>query len=322
MRHNKSEVYLHFVWTTEGRQPLLTERLERAVYRCMEAQAAKLVCVVLALGGMTDHVHLVLRLPTRLSIARLTKQVKGVSSALANDLDQHTKHFRWQEGYGVFSLSRPHLKKVIHMFRSRSSAMPKGDCGTIGKSRTPTLNWMNWRLSLIDPLFASAGRLAEGPRAKLSMPGALPGRFFTPVHVNAVTPQAIWDTRAGKTICEQTLLDRLAQADIVFVGEQHDDPATHALELRLLQGLHQRAGARLTLAMEMWERDVQPSLNDYLAARMDEAAFLKAARPWSNYRTDYRPLVEYAKAAAHPRCRVQRPAGPRFPGRARGAGWP
>ena len=109
-------------------------------------------------------------------------------------------------------------------------------------------------------------------------------------------PQAIWDTRTGKTVSEKALLNRLAQADVIFVGEQHDDAAGHTWERRLLQGLHARAGGRLTLAMEMWERDVQPTLDDYLGGRVDEAAFLKTSRPWSNYRTDYAPLVEYAKA--------------------------
>ena len=101
-------------------------------------------------------------------------------------------------------------------------------------------------------------------------------------------------------ISQDALLDRLAQADVVFVGEQHTDPATHALELTILEGLHKRAGARLTLGMEMWERDVQPDLDSYLHGRTDEAAFRKTARPWSNYQTDYRPLVEYAKANGIP----------------------
>ena len=105
----------------------------------------------------------------------------------------------------------------------------------------------------------------------------------------------VWDTRTGKTISAHALVDQLARADVVFIGEQHDDLATHALELRILRELHAQAGARLTLAMEMWERDVQPALDDYLSGRQDEAAFLKVSRPWSNYLTDYRPLVEYAK---------------------------
>lgn len=115
----------------------------------------------------------------------------------------------------------------------------------------------------------------------------------------AISPQ-IWETRSGKTVSEAVFLDRLAQADVVFLGEQHDDPATHALELDLLRDLHQKAGKRLTLGMEMWERDVQPALDSYLTGKSDEAAFLRVARPWANYRTDYRPLVEYAKAQQIP----------------------
>lgn len=106
----------------------------------------------------------------------------------------------------------------------------------------------------------------------------------------------ITDTRTSKTLSQDAFLDRLAQADVVFVGEQHTDPATHALELTILQEMHRRAGKRLSLGMEMWERDVQPALDAYLHGQTDEATFLKTARPWSNYQTDYRPLVEYARA--------------------------
>ncbi len=113
-------------------------------------------------------------------------------------------------------------------------------------------------------------------------------------------PLTVWDTRAGKTLSQRDLLDRLVQADVVFVGEQHDSKPTHALELGLLQDLHRRVGKRLTLGMEMWERDAQPALGAYLVGKTNEAAFLATARPWPNYRTDYRPLVEYARAEAIP----------------------
>lgn len=91
------------------------------------------------------------------------------------------------------------------------------------------------------------------------------------------------------------MLAALARADVVFVGEQHDDPATHRLERALLEGLLRRR-ASITVAMEMFERDVQQTLDDYLAHRISEEAFLKAARPWPRYATDYRPLVEFARA--------------------------
>jgi uncharacterized iron-regulated protein len=56
----------------------------------------------------------------------------------------------------------------------------------------------------------------------------------------------------------------------------------------------------VVLVLEMFERDVQPALDDYLAGRIDEPEFLKSSRPWSNYKQDYRPLVELAKAKGWP----------------------
>ncbi len=110
-------------------------------------------------------------------------------------------------------------------------------------------------------------------------------------------------TREGAPAALADLEAALAEARIVLVGEQHDDPVAHELELLLLQTLHaQRSAPRgrrrapnLALSLEMFERDVQPVLNEYLAGLITEPHFLAAARPWGNYATDYRPLVEYAR---------------------------
>jgi REP element-mobilizing transposase RayT len=69
--------------------------------------------VVLAVDGTDDHVHLLLQLSSKTSLAELMKQVKGVSSAMVNDRDDLEERFRWQEGYGAFSVSRSHLPRVI-----------------------------------------------------------------------------------------------------------------------------------------------------------------------------------------------------------------
>jgi uncharacterized iron-regulated protein len=91
------------------------------------------------------------------------------------------------------------------------------------------------------------------------------------------------------------MLEALARADVVFFGEQHDDPETHRAEAFVLDALA-RAGRPMILSLEMFERDVQPAVDDYLAGRINEADFLARSRPWDNYATDYRPLVEMAKA--------------------------
>jgi uncharacterized iron-regulated protein len=113
------------------------------------------------------------------------------------------------------------------------------------------------------------------------------------------TPHRVYDTRHKKFIDFETLAARLAKADIVFVGEQHDDPATHRMELALLEGVARRRDS-VTLALEMFERDVQPLLDGYLAGSTPEDELLKSGRPWKNYPTDYRPLVELARGRGWP----------------------
>jgi len=86
----------------------------------------------------------------------------------------------------------------------------------------------------------------------------------------------------------------LSQADVVMFGEQHDDPGTHVMEAAVLGSIG-RPGARKILAMEMFERDVQPVLDAYLVGRVPEDSLTALARPWPRYATDYRPMVELAR---------------------------
>lgn len=115
----------------------------------------------------------------------------------------------------------------------------------------------------------------------------------------AYVPQRVYDTRRGAFADFESMVADLARADVVLVGEQHDDPNTHRLELALLEGLGRRR-VPVTLSLEMFERDVQPFLDGYLAGTLREEEFLKAARPWARYATDYRRLVEIAKAHRWP----------------------
>ena len=111
---------------------------------------------------------------------------------------------------------------------------------------------------------------------------------------------SIRDGRTDELLTLDALLDALAQADVVFVGESHTDETTHRVELAIYEGLLARRDNRVVLAMEMFERDVQPSLDAYLKGDIDESEFLKQSRPWSNYRTAYRALVERAKQSGAP----------------------
>lgn len=117
--------------------------------------------------------------------------------------------------------------------------------------------------------------------------------------MQAYVPQRVYDTQKKVWTDFEVMLADAAGADVVFVGEQHDDPNTHRLETAILDGLLRR-GLSPVVSLEMFERDVQGNVNDYLAGRMSEEEMLKASRPWPRYATDYRGLVERARTHGWP----------------------
>lgn len=109
----------------------------------------------------------------------------------------------------------------------------------------------------------------------------------------------VYDVKAARYVDLSSMAAALARADVVFFGEQHDDHATHAAELAVLAAVGERR-AHMVLSLEMFERDVQALLDRYLAGTVGESAFLAASRPWPQYTTDYRPLVELARVRGWP----------------------
>lgn len=105
------------------------------------------------------------------------------------------------------------------------------------------------------------------------------------------------DAGQGELTLTQAV-DRVADADIVLVGELHTHPAVHLLQARLLAGLEEASradGRALVLSMEQFSRADQAVVDAYLAGRIGEAALIRDGNAWPNYQSDYRPLVEFAK---------------------------
>jgi uncharacterized iron-regulated protein len=112
-------------------------------------------------------------------------------------------------------------------------------------------------------------------------------------------PVRVFDSVRGTVSDFEAMLADIARADVVFVGEQHDDRNTHRLELAVLEGVARRRPDAI-VAMEMFERDVQEPLDHFLMGHTGEEEFLKVGRPWPRYATDYKPLVDFAIAKNWP----------------------
>ena len=126
MKNRKLVIYFHLIWGTENREPLISTEIEQRLYRCIVSQVHKLKCQVLAINGVPDHIHLVVKVRSTVPVATLTKQAKGVSAKFINDHFQVTSGFRWQSGYGAFTISRWDLPMIINYVKKQKKHHHEG----------------------------------------------------------------------------------------------------------------------------------------------------------------------------------------------------
>jgi uncharacterized iron-regulated protein len=101
----------------------------------------------------------------------------------------------------------------------------------------------------------------------------------------------------GRPASIEQIIEAANQNEAIFLGELHDDAVGHAVQAEIFRRIVTRYSGerRIALSLEMFERDVQIVLDEYLKGLITENHFLLSSRPWGNYKTDYRPLVELAK---------------------------
>ena len=105
-------------------------------------------------------------------------------------------------------------------------------------------------------------------------------------------PYKIYD-KVGQEISYSKMLSMTNKSDVVLFGEMHDNSIIHWLQLELTKDLSQKKN--LVLGAEMFEADNQDELNLYLQGKITQKQLDSTARLWKNYRTDYKPLVDFAK---------------------------
>ena len=112
-------LFYHFVWGTKNREPLIAPQWEEALHNAIAAKATELGAFVHAVGGIEDHVHLVVSVPPKIALSTFIGQVKGNSSHFVNHgLDVDT-HFAWQAEYGVVSFGGKMLDTVAQYAKNQ-----------------------------------------------------------------------------------------------------------------------------------------------------------------------------------------------------------
>jgi REP element-mobilizing transposase RayT len=125
-RRNKRRVLHHYVWATHQRLPLLTPEIEREVFRYLQQVCQDDGCEVLAIGGMPDHVHLLVVMSTTVTIAELMQHVKGGSSRFIRQRLKSGEWFAWQKHYAVFSVSWRDKERVAAYIQNQKRHHAEG----------------------------------------------------------------------------------------------------------------------------------------------------------------------------------------------------
>jgi REP element-mobilizing transposase RayT len=109
----------HLVFSTKERRPLITPELRAELYPFIGGIIRNKRGILLEIGGMPDHVHLVARLRPDIAIANMLGVIKANSSKWANERRDLTTEFAWQKGYGAFTISESQLVVVRHYVQTQ-----------------------------------------------------------------------------------------------------------------------------------------------------------------------------------------------------------
>jgi REP element-mobilizing transposase RayT len=120
LSHTFVNALLHCVFSTKGRRRLITADLQERLWPFLGGIAREQGFKALAIGGVEDHVHLLLSLPATLPIAKAIQLVKGASSKWVHDTFPKHRGFAWQEGYGAFSIGVSQVDATTKYIRSQA----------------------------------------------------------------------------------------------------------------------------------------------------------------------------------------------------------
>lgn len=112
-------LHYHLVWSTYQRSPTINAQREQVVHVTLHRKARDLGCILHAVGGIEDHMHVIISIPPSLSVSECVRQLKGASSHAVNHMTGARSDFKWQAGYGAISVGERSLGAAIDYARNQ-----------------------------------------------------------------------------------------------------------------------------------------------------------------------------------------------------------
>ena len=119
MPHSYNKIWIHAIWSTKERMPLIQPLIEQKIFQFISEQLREQGCPVRIINGMPDHIHCLFLLSPQKSIAGVIKQIKGSSSHFINQNDLIAEKFAWQTGYAAYSVSESVVERVFKYIKNQ-----------------------------------------------------------------------------------------------------------------------------------------------------------------------------------------------------------
>lgn len=142
MSHTFHQLYYHFVWATQSREPLIIRDWRPKLLELINEETKTRGGWPIRHNAMPDHVHLLVRLPPTVLVAEFIGQVKGATSFRVNRELAPKFKLKWQEGYGAVTLRRAELSKVSHYIDNQEEHHRRGSLSVmLERSEIDLADW-------------------------------------------------------------------------------------------------------------------------------------------------------------------------------------
>ena len=119
MSQSLAKIYTHLVFSTKNREPVLHKKVQPELYSYMGGICNNLECYPVKIGGYVDHMHILCLLSKKIALMKLLEEVKKSSSKWIKTKGEEFSGFRWQNGYGAFSVNPSEIDVVVRYIENQ-----------------------------------------------------------------------------------------------------------------------------------------------------------------------------------------------------------